>query len=331
MKNYKFWLGILLSVFFLWLALRGVDLEEMIEAIAKVSWVYLIPIGLVILSNFLVRAFRWRYLLSYEKHIKLHSLFSYTIIGFMANNIFPLRIGELVRAYIIGKQEGISKIRSLATIVTERVFDGLTLLLFLTLILLYHPYFPEWVRKMGLMLAPVFLLAFGGLIVLEWHQDWILKFIDWLTGHISPNLAAKIVGSLQSFIHGLAILRRIDHLLITFFLSLVLWVVHAVMFHLALQAFHIYHLPLYASLFVMTVTAFGVMLPSSPGFIGPFQYFCVKALLLMGVNDKSLALSYAFFLHAIQYVLTTLVGLGYLWKENLSFSDLKKAKEPEQV
>ncbi|MEW5766526.1 MAG: lysylphosphatidylglycerol synthase transmembrane domain-containing protein [bacterium] len=331
MKNYKFWVSILLSIFFLWLAVRGVDLDEMIEAIAKVSWVYIIPIGVVSLSTFILRAFRWRYLLSYEKHIRLHSLFSYTIIGFMANNVFPLRIGELVRAYIIGKKEEISKIRSLATIIMERIFDGLSLLFFLTLVLLYHPGFPDWVKEMGLMLAPVFFLAFGGLIVLEWHQDWFLKFTHWLTGHISPKLSSRVVGSLQSFIHGLAILRRIDHLLITFFLSLALWVVYAGMFYLALQAFHIHHLPLYASLFVLTVTAFGVMLPSSPGFIGPFQYFCAKALLLMGLKDKSLALSYAFFLHAIQYVLITLVGLGYLWKENLSFSDLKKAKETNEV
>ncbi|MDI6792445.1 MAG: lysylphosphatidylglycerol synthase transmembrane domain-containing protein [bacterium] len=329
MKNYKFWPGILLSVFFLWLALRGVNFEEMIDAIAKVSWWYLIPIGLVTLGTFLVRALRWRYLLSYEKHIKLHSLFSYTIIGFMANNVFPLRIGELARAYIIGKKEGISKVRSLGTIVMERIFDGITLLLFLTLILVYHPGFPDWVKKMGLMLAPVFFLALGGLIVLEWHQDWILKFTHWLTGHISPKLAGRIVEHLQSFIHGLAILRRVDHLLIAFFLSLVLWIVYAGIFHLALQAFHINHLPLYTALFVLTVTAFGVMLPSSPGFIGPFQYFCVKALILMGLEDKSLALSYAFFLHAVQYVLVTLVGLGYLWKENLSLSDLKKAEESE--
>src|SRR3990172_8206053 len=129
-KRWHFWLGIAVSTVFLFLALRGLNLAEVWADLRSANYLWLIPSVAVYFLAVLVRTWRWDYLLRPLKRIPVRRLFPVVVIGYMGNNIFPWRVGELLRAYVLKRNEQVSISSSLATIVVERIFDGLVMLLF---------------------------------------------------------------------------------------------------------------------------------------------------------------------------------------------------------
>ncbi|MCL5961132.1 MAG: flippase-like domain-containing protein, partial [Chloroflexi bacterium] len=124
MKRWKFWLGLAVSCVFLYLAFRGQDFGQIGRAIRKANYVYVLPALAAYFAGIWIRAMRWRYLLSPVADRPARRLFPVVVIGYMANDILPVRMGELVRAYVLGEREQISKSATLATILVERIFDG---------------------------------------------------------------------------------------------------------------------------------------------------------------------------------------------------------------
>jgi hypothetical protein len=133
---------------FVYLAFRKVDLKELRAAFLGVDYPLIVLGACVGLSGFLVRAFGWKHLLAPVGRLSGWRLFSPVAIGYMANNLLPARLGEFARAYVVGKREHVSKSSALATIIIERIFDGLTLLLILAVVSLFFP-FPAWVKQGG--------------------------------------------------------------------------------------------------------------------------------------------------------------------------------------
>src|SRR5512138_2946430 len=131
MKKWQFWLGVLISIVFIWLALRGLRLEEFWGAVKQANYIWLLPgIGVYFIGVW-VRAWRWHYLLGPIKRIPTKTMFPVTTIGYMGNNIYPARAGEVLRAVILKRREGVSVSASLATIIVERIFDGVVMLAFI--------------------------------------------------------------------------------------------------------------------------------------------------------------------------------------------------------
>src|SRR5260221_3741804 len=130
MKKWQFWFGVLISVLFIWLAVRGLKLNEFWGAVKQANYWWLIPgIGVYFVGVW-VRAWRWHYLLKPIKEIPTRNMFPITTIGYMGNNIYPARAGEVLRAVILKRKEGVSVSASLATIIVERIFDGVVMLSF---------------------------------------------------------------------------------------------------------------------------------------------------------------------------------------------------------
>src|SRR5215471_4178050 len=127
----KVWLGVAVSAVLLWVAVRGVSLDEVLQQLRQVHTPWLVPLIVSIILRFWLTALRWQLLLKPVKRVGVHRLFAITMIGFMANNVLPARLGEFVRAYALGRSESLSPSLPFATIVIERIFDGFTLLLFL--------------------------------------------------------------------------------------------------------------------------------------------------------------------------------------------------------
>ena len=127
----KLWLGVAVSAVLLWVAVRGVSLEEVLHQLRQVRPIWLVPVLGSIFVRFWLTAIRWQFLLPPVKQIGVHRLFAITMIGFMANNVLPARLGEFVRAYALGRSETLPASLPFATIVIERIFDGFTLLMFL--------------------------------------------------------------------------------------------------------------------------------------------------------------------------------------------------------
>src|SRR5574342_1302753 len=130
MKKWQFWLGVLISLLFIWLALRGLRLEEFWDSVKQANYLWLIPGIGVYFVGVLARAWRWHYLLGPIKKIPTKTMFPITTIGYMGNNVYPARAGEVLRAVILKRREGVSISASLATIIVERIFDGVVMLAF---------------------------------------------------------------------------------------------------------------------------------------------------------------------------------------------------------
>ena len=142
----KFIIGLVISSVFLYLAFRKVDYSELWSALKEANYWYIIPNIILVILSMWMRAYRWRFMIDPIKKVGLSRLFSSVMIGFMANNVLPARLGEFVRAYSLGTKENISRSATFATIVIERIFDGFSLLFILWLSLLLSP-FPDWVKK----------------------------------------------------------------------------------------------------------------------------------------------------------------------------------------
>src|SRR5512147_672346 len=130
MKKWQFWIGVLISIVFIWLALRGMRLEEFWDAVKQANYIWLVPGVAVYFVGVWVRAWRWHYLLGPIKKIPTKTMFPITTIGYMGNNIYPARAGEVLRAVVLKRREGVPISASLATIIVERIFDGVVMLAF---------------------------------------------------------------------------------------------------------------------------------------------------------------------------------------------------------
>ena len=318
----KTYAGIFVSILFLFLAFRNASFHELFLSLKKADYLYLIPaIGLVYLSMWL-RAIRWKYLFKPIKEISMASLFSSLMIGFMANNVLPARIGEFVRAYSIGKKEDLSKSLSLATIVVERILDGFVLLAFLFISLIFF-HFPNWVKKTGIYLFIFQVLLVVIFFILKRHKEYVSRFLNLVFSPVSKHLPQKANEILFSFITGFDVLKGKKQIVFVFVLSFLMWIVIAVLTSLVFLSFR-FELPLHVSFLFIVIVNFGIiMIPLSPGFIGTYQFFCITALAFWGINESE-ALGFSIVYHASQYFPVTLLGLFYLWKESISFKEIKR-------
>ena len=329
MAKRQFWsllLGLLISAVFLFLIFRNVNINELGSALKGANYWWLIPnIFFVILAMF-QRAERWKYMIKPILPMKYTKLLSATCIGFMANNVLPLRLGEFVRAYALARNEKrITKSASLATIFVERmVFDLLALLLILAVILMFVPIKVDEEFKIGAalsLLVAVIGLIFAVVIVMkpEGTGRLLSKYLFFLPDRIKDVVNQTVI----KFSKGLLFLKNPKY---TFWVSghtLFLWLCMGISNIFVFYAFG-FDLPIYASYVLLIVVSISILIPSSPGFIGVYHGGVVWTLHFFGIGPDE-AVSCAIVLHAAQFIPITLMGFVYLYKEGLTLKQLEKA------
>ncbi|MGA1795302.1 MAG: lysylphosphatidylglycerol synthase transmembrane domain-containing protein [bacterium] len=336
-KRYKFWAGILISGLFFLLFVRGMDLKKVWTATRQANYFFILLAIVVNVGTFLIRAERWEYLLEPIKKVRFPSLFSAVCIGFMGNSLLPARAGEFIRAYVIGKREGITKTGAFATIVTERLFDGLTLLLMLIIVVAVFP-FPE--KNYGSYITIGFLkwavgvtsffygIVIATLFFLSWKPDHVWRLMSLtLFRYLPAEMIKRIEVLYRAFLSGLESLKRGRHILSIGIYSILLWMLTAFGIYLLFPAFSI-RLDFLSAILIMVVVAVVVMLPSSPGFVGTFHLASSEALILLGINAH-VAKTFAIVHHAACIIPVVTLGLFYLSREQLSFREIK-ASVPEE-
>ncbi len=316
-------IGILFSIAALWIFFTQAPPDQMLAAFAHMKAWYLIPVIAIYLFNYAIRAYRWKYLIKPVGDIPFKPLFSAVMLGYLANNILPAHLGEIVRAVVIGRSEKISISASMATIVMERVYDGLTILLML-LIVVFFMDVPDWLRLGGW----AGLAFFGGVLVVlqafRWQKERSLKVLALLLRPLPHKWSKKILNTTEAFAQGLAISSAKD-LLMVGVLSIALWANLTVWAWLLMPAFSI-HLGLINAIFIEVVLALALVIPAAPGFVGTFHLGAQMCLVGFGISD-SVAGSYAMMLWLTHFVPTTIVGLYYLRQTGMSISSLTKYKE----
>jgi len=324
-KKHSVAIGILISALFLYLAFRRADLGEIYAQLRVARYWILVPaVALTILSLW-VRAYRWGFLLHPLKRIGPGTLFSATAIGFMCNNLLPMRLGELIRAFVIGRSTGVRASAAFATIVVERLFDLFAMIGLFGFLLVFAP-FHNRPFKMGALMACIGgLIALGLLILFHLRPHTCER---WLRPLLPRLVRERVLSLLRSFAGGLEIFRDLPRLLGVAGLTIVMWLLIAIVIKLCFSAARLEELgsplPPTASLVSLVVIAIGVMVPSGPGFVGTMHAAAVFGLEIVGYRHADLALSFAILYHASQWVPVVIVGLIYLVKENLSLGQVKR-------
>ncbi len=317
----KFIIGALISLVFLYLAFRKVDYSELWDALKGANYWWIFPnIALVILSMWM-RAYRWKFMVNPIKKVGMGSLFSSVMIGFMANNVLPARLGEFVRAYSLGTKEGISRSATFATIIIERIFDGFSLLLILWLSLLMYPKLPTWIRQASNLFLLINIVTLGLLVLIEVKREFALKLFKLIFRVLPTSLSSRAEEILEKFISGLKVFRNVPSLLWILAWSIFLWVMVGISNYFIFLAFD-QQPAIFASFILLGVVSLAVMLPSSPGFVGTFHAACVASFLILNLNE-SVSRPFSIILHASQYIPVTLLGLYYLKKEHLSLKTIE--------
>ena len=274
------------------------------------------------------------------KPIPPRRLYSVVVVGYMANNLLPMRLGEVVRSYYLGQREGLSTSAGLATIVVERVFDMLTLLFFLAAASLalpiggllrdiaQDPGVSSFLFILIILVATVlFPLALGLLVTVAYRPEWPVRLMERVAHRLPRNLGPRAVELTGLFVNGLSPLRYPRRLVALFALSLPVWLVEASMYYVIGFSFGLQDS--FSSLGMMAVAILATTatsnlatsVPSFPGGIGPFELFAVATLGALEV-EGSLALAYAVILHVALLAPVTLVGLVIAWGQNISLRDL---------
>lgn len=328
-RSWRAWLGIAVSALFLFLAFRGQDFGEIRDALRQANLWWLLPgLGMYFIGVWL-RAVRWSVLLRpVAAEADAKALFPTVVIGYMANNVLPLRAGELVRSYLVGKQYGVRKTPVLATIAVERIFDGITMLGFMLVATIFVSFTSE-LQHLAIIAFIIFTVLLIGMFLLTLGGSFFDRLLQLILGPLPTSIADRVERLTESFLSGLAVFRRRRDLLAVATLSVAAWLCEASMYYLIAVGFGSdvrEVMGFGATLMTTGVANMATLIPSSPGYIGQFE-FGVRMVLsgALGV-PQSEALAYAILVHAALYFPITILGLVEWFRRQLSFRTIQEAE-----
>ncbi len=329
-------IGLLVSIILLWWTLHDVALANVWQHLRNIHVASFVGAVVLATAVFPIRTIRWRYVLRLEgSPLPFRPLWHATAIGFMANNLLPARAGEVARAYAARKLTSVRFSTAFASIAVERVLDGMGVVGLFALAV-WAGGFSNTTTVGGISMVAaakavgaVFLGAFVVAVLLVHWPDPARRLATAIAHRVLPHRwANRVLETIEGLLAGLDALRDIGRFLRALFWTLVVWLVNGASFWLCFIAFDL-DLPVSAALLVQGIIAFGVALPSSPGFFGPFEAACRLALALYGVQAER-AVSYAVGYHFATFIPITVLGLWSLSRAHLHLADLRTAGGDEE-
>lgn len=319
-------IGLVSSAAFLFLAARGVQFGEMLQALEQANYWYMIPCVALTILAFWIRSLRWRCLLLPVRTLPQRVLFPATMIGFLANNVLPARLGELVRAYVVGRRGQISRSAALASIIVERIFDLFTLLaLFAVTTMITRP-----PGGLGLVALAVLVLGVVALVLLMiWNRrpEQFHAVLMRLTPRRMRGSTERIG---RGFREGLRVFDSWTQLLLVALLSALMWTAIVIVIWCSIRSLSIAVPQPQASMVALAAISLITMVPSAPGFVGTLQGAGTAALLVFGV-PKEQGLAFSIVYHATQWVPVNVVGAFYLLREGVSLGQLSRIAESDTL
>lgn len=332
--DWKAVLGILLSIGLLYWALRNENFTEVASQIGNANpWWFAAAIfnGTII---FWLRAWRWGPILSNSfPNASFKSRLRATTIGFMGNNLLPARMGEFARAYALARQERGSMVTAFASLLAERLFDGIAVVAFLFLAML-SPDFPElseisnqrfsgMANAMAIGIGAAIFVCFA---LVLWPRQTVHFFERRIAPVLPRQVRRPLVDALEAFLLGLTSLRSPGLLATVSVHTAVIWLINASSFWFGLKAFGI-DIPFSGALFMQSVIALFVSAPSGPGFFGLFEAAAKVVLVSLYAVDETTAVSFAIGFHLGGFVPVTVIGLYHAWKLGLSWKEVGQSEK----
>lgn len=337
-----FWIGAGLSIALLVVFVVTIDLGRMGRALAEANYLYLVPgVGLYLISV-LFRTVRWQVLLRHMGSVPVRRLYPVVVVGYMANNLLPMRMGELVRSYYLGSREGLSKTSTLATILVERVLDAVTLLLFIAVIGLFFPltglaqafgdrYGVPW-PLLVLALSVPFVATFAALVFLARFPEGIDSATATAVRLLPRALRTPARNLVRLFHQGIAPLRDPKTLALLLLLSMPIWLFESALFFLVGVGFGLRDsfdsLAEFAAanILVTAIANIGSSIPAAPGGIGLFELVARETLVLLpnASIDRAVAAGFAAVVHAALLIPMIVLGQLFLWTGHVSLQKLSR-------
>lgn len=321
MKFVRIAAGVTISLVFLVLAFRGVHVGEVKDALRSADYLWLVPAVLAIVASIALRAVRWRALFyPHDRDLRLGSVFGSMNVGYLVNDVLPLRLGEVVRAYLLDQKEGVGVARAFSTVAVERVIDLVVTIAFLAAVTPFVS-LPSGFNGPAVVLLTLAAVTALGLIVLAGaRREQVHRLGRMVTGRLPVGPAEKLHELLDSVLHGFAALNRPSVAARVTVLSVVLWLLAALGLWCTMFAFDI-RLGPSAPLFVLALVSLSFVIPASPGYIGVFEWTVRTALSSFAVADST-ATSYALITHLVTFLPPMLLGALYLWSSGISLGRL---------
>lgn len=327
MKKWQFWAGVLISAGFLYWAFSKLNWADFWNSVREANYWWVLPGIAVYFVGVWIRAWRWHYLLGPVKKIPTHTMFPITVIGYMGNNIYPFRAGEVLRAVILKRKEGVSVSASLATIIVERIFDGVVMLAFVFLNLPELAKLAESdsgfignLQTLAVWGAIIFAAALIVFLLAAMFPKWTARVGLWFIHHLTPKrLHEKIIGVMNKFLDGLISLRSPFNVLMVFFTSVVIWLLETVKYWFVMHAFN-FEVTFFTLMLLNGIANLATTIPSAPGYVGTWEKVTEAVLTAYGI-PKATALGYAVVLHIALWLPVTLLGLYYMAREGIKWSD----------
>ena len=316
-------ISLLVSGGFLYLAFRNVQLAELGTALGRVNGGWLLVSVAVSLLIMVFRAWRWQLELRPLEHVPVGRLWVITAVAYMAINLLPVRLGEIVRPWLLSRRSNVSFSNVVGNIVVEKTVDSIVLVFYILIGLLTVENLPLWVRR-GAMFPAVVAAILVTLVMLFWWRGE--TFIDrWVLHMLPQRFGSNLKKVLASMVEGMRVIPNPGLLLAVFIVSLILWFLPILSSYIMILAFDL-PVPFSAALVVFIFVGFGTALPNLPGMIGPYQYACQLALGLFGVSDVE-GLAYGLVLNAVQFLTLVAQGLFALPIAGVSFAEIRRARE----
>jgi uncharacterized protein (TIRG00374 family) len=327
----RVWFGLAVTGFFLWLVLRDAPFGEVARVIARADW--LVLVGFSVPAYILVvylRALRWKQLTATVKPFATGPLFRATAVGFMANNVFPLRMGEVIRSWYLAREAGGSRAAIFGTVILERVIDMVMVIgLAFGVLALLGAGHDGLIARSAVLLLPVAIAPLVVLVLLEAAPNPTIALATHLARPFSTRLAEFLGYTLRRFSEGLGALRSGHRLLWVAFYTVMIWLVASTIPLLAAFAavgvdFGSAFQTLAAAWMTQAAIGMAVALPSAPGFFGPYHFACKLALERFGIPTES-AIALGTLIHAVFWLSLTGLGLAVLRIRRTAFGEIDDA------
>jgi uncharacterized protein (TIRG00374 family) len=327
MRSWRGLIALVITVGLLWWAFKDVQWAELWHHVRGADpWLTLLATFVVTLV-FPLRALRWRPILApIAPNLPYGPLWRATAIGFMANNLLPTgRAGEIVRPYMLSRETSVPFAAAFASMVVDRVFDAVTVLILIAVALL-DPSLPDTVSATTFATTTVIVVAgiAVGLYAIVFFPEFLIRAFETVAQRVAPRFEERGKLLLRSFAEGLSVLREPKRFVVIFLWALALWLVQPIAFWIMFEAIGI-EAPFSAALLVQGIIVFAVAVPSTPGFFGVFEVAAQTGLGWFGVS-KSLALAWGLTFHILSLIPITVIGLYYLARSGVHLGDLKQIK-----
>ncbi len=327
LKQWKLWLGLIISVVAVWFVLRDIDFKQVGEAFGNLNW-WLFGLSFIpyFISLFL-KVTRWQLLFHPGPRIRLYRLWATLMISYLFNTVLPARLGEVVRGYALSRSEKIGTVRVLSTILLEKILDVMTMFIFLVALLPFLN-LDDGLKKAGFIMGGVFVSAFIVCMLMAAYRPQAEKLVGWFIRPLPENLRTKLMSFLNEVLDVVVLLLNFKVSLNLWAQSFLEWVLVVLNYMMIAWALNL-PLTFEQAMVLMIALNLGMAVPSAPGYIGVFEALVVAALSPFYPDQKSLVISMGFLLHIGGFLPVILMGAYCTFREGVSVDKLTQAAEPE--